>query len=102
MASYGVGWGGVGVGGKQGEPAGGHRIAGPFMQWIHERLHLIYCPVMRAALLTRGIPGVMEDPHLEGATEQQDPSQERSPRSPGGDICECCWPDGWGAGADAS
>lgn len=28
----------------------------------------------------------MEDPHLEGATEQQDPSQERSPRSPGGDI----------------
>uniref|UniRef100_A0A8C0KKK9 Zinc finger protein 576 n=1 Tax=Canis lupus dingo TaxID=286419 RepID=A0A8C0KKK9_CANLU len=31
----------------------------------------------------------MEDPHLEGATEQQDPSQERSPRSPGGDICEC-------------
>lgn len=60
---------------------------------IDERFHLIYYSVMRAPLLTRGIPVTMEDPHPEETMEQQDSSKERSPRSPGGDICECCWPE---------
>jgi len=68
-------------------------LAGPLMLSIDERLHLIYYSVMRATLLTRGIPVTMEDPHPEETMEQQDTSKERSPRSPGGDICECCWPE---------
>ena len=68
-------------------------FAGPVMLSIDERLHLIYYSVMRATLLTRGIPVTMEDPHPGEAMEQQDSSKERSPRSLGGDICECFWPE---------
>lgn len=69
-------------------------LAGPVMLSKDERLHSIYYSVLRATVLTRGIPVTMEDPRPEGNMEPQDSSKERSTRSPGGDICECCWPEG--------
>lgn len=59
-----------------------------------EPLLLIYCSIMRAPLLTRGVLVTMEDPLPEETMEQLDSSKERSPRSAGGDICEYRWPEG--------
>ncbi|TKC53677.1 hypothetical protein EI555_018418, partial [Monodon monoceros] len=62
-------------------------LAGPLRLAVDKRLHLIYCSVMRAPLLTRGVSVTMEDRHPKETMEQQDSSKERSPQSPGGDIC---------------
>lgn len=59
-----------------------------------EPLLLIYCSIMRAPLLTRGVLVTMEGPPPEETMEQLDSSKERSPRSAGGDICEYRWPEG--------
>lgn len=36
---------------------------------------------------------IMDDLQPEETIEQQDSSKERSLQSPGGDICEYCWPE---------
>lgn len=35
----------------------------------------------------------MEDSHPEDTMEQQDSPKEKRPSSPGGNICEYCWPE---------